>query len=376
MALTVGFFNSKNGDKRYNAIDISKFFDGLITDGIYMHLGGRLMVTPSVTLGIQVATGRAWFHHVWLLNERVPLYLDFKPADRTYARIDSVVIYINENDRIATIKVLTGSPGAQPVSPFDLIRPQEGVYYHRLADVTIARNAVSISQSAIQNYVGTSETPYITAVLEGMNIDELIAQWHAQFGEWFSWVVGILDENYVGHLALWLKDLQASYDQHVIDNNQAHQNIQNTFNSAITNMNKEWTDRYNTTVTQFTNQVQYLEGYITELLDRVKELESNWGSIESEGKVYRGLTDSNEEPILGSDGTQLRGVVNVILDADLSTTTIEEYKGSYYVESTAFGVQTLNTAGKVLKENITIGKINVDYSTAASGGTVVDIAKQ
>ena len=48
------------------------------------------------------------------------------------------------------------------------------------------KGATSISQSNITNAVGTSECPFVTGVLEGMNIDNLVAQWGAQWAEWIS----------------------------------------------------------------------------------------------------------------------------------------------------------------------------------------------
>ena len=34
MAFTCGFFNSENGDRKYNAEQMSAIFDGIIADGV------------------------------------------------------------------------------------------------------------------------------------------------------------------------------------------------------------------------------------------------------------------------------------------------------------------------------------------------------
>ena len=48
MAVTYGFFNSVlvNGmqDRRYNADQMSTYFKGLISDGVYQNVGGGLQV--------------------------------------------------------------------------------------------------------------------------------------------------------------------------------------------------------------------------------------------------------------------------------------------------------------------------------------------
>ena len=57
---------------------------------------------------------------------------------------------------------------------------------HPLAYISVPKGATSISQSNITNAVGTSECPFVTGVLEGMDIDKLVAQWGAQWAEWLS----------------------------------------------------------------------------------------------------------------------------------------------------------------------------------------------
>ena len=62
MAWKSGFFNSVNGDRLYNADDMSKIFDGLITDGVYESVDDKLAVQPNSGMTIQIATGRGWFN--------------------------------------------------------------------------------------------------------------------------------------------------------------------------------------------------------------------------------------------------------------------------------------------------------------------------
>lgn len=71
MAITSGFFNSVNGDRVYNAREISMYFDGLISDGVYESVGGKLQVTAT-GLGMQVtvAAGRAIIDCQWLTATR------------------------------------------------------------------------------------------------------------------------------------------------------------------------------------------------------------------------------------------------------------------------------------------------------------------
>ena len=44
MSVTFGFYNSKEGDRRYDAIQMSSIFDGIIQDGILQHVGTAMVV--------------------------------------------------------------------------------------------------------------------------------------------------------------------------------------------------------------------------------------------------------------------------------------------------------------------------------------------
>ena len=61
MAFTSGFFNSVNGDRTYDALQMSQIFDGLIKDGIIKNWLDGLKVSfqiPSAN-SVVIGTGRA-----------------------------------------------------------------------------------------------------------------------------------------------------------------------------------------------------------------------------------------------------------------------------------------------------------------------------
>ena len=45
--LTSGFFNSVDGDRKYNAEQMSQMFEGLIGDGIFESVGGKFKVSAN-----------------------------------------------------------------------------------------------------------------------------------------------------------------------------------------------------------------------------------------------------------------------------------------------------------------------------------------
>ena len=185
MSVTYGFYNSINGDRKYNALEMSSIFDGIIVDGVYMSIGDALNVKSSGGMSITVGIGRAWFNHTWTLNDSL-LPLTLANSDVLLNRIDAIVLEVNNSTEVRknTIKILKGTPSSKPVKPS--MAKGELVNQHPLAYISIPAGATSISQSNIENAVGTSACPYVTGVLKGMDIDKLVAQWGAQWAEWLS----------------------------------------------------------------------------------------------------------------------------------------------------------------------------------------------
>ena len=184
MAITYGFYDSFNGDRKYNATQMSSIFDGIIEDGVYMQIGNRFNVAASDGMSVSVDTGRAWFNHTWTLNDaKIILPIDKQGAP--LHRIDSVVLEVNHaiDYRRNEIKIIKGYAEANPTAP-KLTRSLE-VNQYRLADIYVRNTdeTTAISNSDITNKVGTSECPYVTAPLKTINADQLLQQWNAQWNE-------------------------------------------------------------------------------------------------------------------------------------------------------------------------------------------------
>ena len=142
MAVTYGFFNSVNGDRKYNAEQMSEYFRGIINEGVYQHLDGGLAVTAGTGLAVNVAAGRAIIQNRWIQNSAA-MSLTIAAASETYARKDAVVIRLNWSSRAISIAVKTGTPAASPVAPS--MTRNSTTYEMALAYVNVAANATSVT---------------------------------------------------------------------------------------------------------------------------------------------------------------------------------------------------------------------------------------
>lgn len=208
MSFTCGFFNSKQGDRKYNSRQISQIFDGIITDGVFAHYGTHFNISPiNGSNDILIGTGRLWFNHVWGLNDgNTTLTLD--PSDPTQNRIDAIIVHIDESDdvRNAWLQVKKGTVGGSKPT----MTQTDFVHEYPFAYVTVAAGSSSITASGIEVVVGTSECPFVTSVLESVNVDNLFDQWDAQFKEWFAEIRTVLDEDIATKLVNDVAELQAT----------------------------------------------------------------------------------------------------------------------------------------------------------------------
>lgn len=160
MTVTYGFYNSVAGDRVYDAIQVSQFFDGILVDGIYENIGNSMMVTEYLNMVVRVGVGRSWFKHSWTYNDAL-LNVTIATAHPTLNRIDVVYIRMNQTSgvRANSIGVLTGTPSSDPVPPTLATGPD--IWEYALANILVKAGVTSIAQEDITNKVGTVDTPYV-----------------------------------------------------------------------------------------------------------------------------------------------------------------------------------------------------------------------
>ena len=185
MSVTSGFFNSLNSDRRYNAEQMSAIFDGVINDGIFANIGTAFTVTVDSGFTVNVGIGRAWFDSIWVYNDAI-LPLTFDVPEMVLDRIDAIVIEIDKTEevRAGSIKVIKGTPSSIPQRP--TLTKNVYVTQYPLAYAEIKAGRINVTQSMITSMIGTSDCPYITGILQVQNIDNIVAQWKAQWEEWYA----------------------------------------------------------------------------------------------------------------------------------------------------------------------------------------------
>lgn len=189
MAITSGFFNSLNGDRRYNAEQMSEYFKGIISDGVAEAIGGALQVVSGSGMTVDVQSGRAFIDCRWLENNAVES-ITINPSHATLKRYTAVVVRLDYSNRIMSITTKDGTPATTPTKPS--MTRNEQIYEICLAYVLVEAGATSISQSKITDTRANKNLcGWVTGVIEQVDTTTLFNQWEAAYneniGEMESW---------------------------------------------------------------------------------------------------------------------------------------------------------------------------------------------
>ena len=181
MSITSGFFNSLNGDRTYNADQMSEYFKGIISDGVVENIGGALQVMSSTGMNVNVKTGRAFIDSRWFESDAIET-IAITSAHATLNRYTAIVIRLNYTNRTITLETKDGTPATTPTKP--AITRSEQIKELCLAYVYVAAAATSISQTNITDTrANTNICGWVTGVIDQVDTSTLFAQWESAYDE-------------------------------------------------------------------------------------------------------------------------------------------------------------------------------------------------
>lgn len=208
MAWTSGFFNSMNGDRLYNADQMSSIFEGLITDGVYESVGNKLAVQPNSGLTVQIATGRGWFGKRWVNNDSV-YKLTLNSSDVTLNRYVAVVIKVDSTDSVRDVVpyLKYGEFASKPVKPAmtrtETIKEYCLAYVYQKAGSTVIGAADISDTRADESLCG-----WVTGLITQLGTATLFAQYEAIFNDFMT--------KETNEFINWFNNLQLTIDDDAI----------------------------------------------------------------------------------------------------------------------------------------------------------------
>lgn len=111
MAVTYGFFDSINHDRTYNAEELSRYFEGIVGNGVLKGIGNQLSISTENTT-VKLESGRAIIDCRWY-NQDSPIVFTVNAAATT--RIDTLVLKVDYNTRKISAILSQGTSQSPPV---------------------------------------------------------------------------------------------------------------------------------------------------------------------------------------------------------------------------------------------------------------------
>lgn len=166
--ITGGFFDSVNQDRTYSAEQMNMPYKKIVTDGIFPDKNGGasedFIVRPDEGMYVSVGIGNALVGGKWAELDSLTV-LRVPSNTSAYSRIDSIILRADTslNVRAVCIVYRQGTEAASPTAP--ALESSEYVTELRLADITVAAGASTITSANITDQRGTEECPWVAGAI-------------------------------------------------------------------------------------------------------------------------------------------------------------------------------------------------------------------
>lgn len=178
-----GFFNSKNGDRKYYAEDMNKPYSKLISNGVIPVPSSAMQVIAGTGLSVVIKPGTGLFGDKWGENDADEVKT-LETAHPTLDRIDLVVVRSDKSESVRDTDafIIKGTPASSPVAPS--YNRTEYIKDYVLAEVRIPKGATSITQANITDTrADTTRCGWCTGLIDQVDTSTLFVQWQAAYAE-------------------------------------------------------------------------------------------------------------------------------------------------------------------------------------------------
>ena len=189
MAITYGFFNAikqSDGtyDRTYNADQMSTYFEGLVSDGVYESVDDAMQVLAGTGMQVQVGAGRAIIDSKWIKNTTAyPLIIN--AAHVTLNRYTAIIIRLDLSARTIVITTKDGENATTPVKP--VITNSETIKELCLAYVYVGRGVTAITQANIEDARPDNNVcGWVTSIVQQVDTSKLFLQWQTVYEEFYK----------------------------------------------------------------------------------------------------------------------------------------------------------------------------------------------
>ncbi|MDQ7095938.1 hypothetical protein REC12_20295 [Desulfosporosinus sp. PR] len=220
MAEKSSFFNSVNGDRKYQASDFAEFFNSLVTNGIFPNPSTNLQVLANNDMTVTVKAGPAWIKGYHYLNDS-DLVLTIDVADGVLNRIDRIALRMDTVGRAINAVVKKGTFASSPVAP--ALQRDADAYELGIADIYVGKGVISIVQANITDLrMNTTYCGWVNSLIQA----DTTAIFN-QYQNWLNAKIAAYDTDFTN----WTNAEKSDYDTWTADKKAAY----DTWYAAATN---------------------------------------------------------------------------------------------------------------------------------------------
>lgn len=171
------FYNSRNGDRVYNADSMSEWLLPFFTTGVF----NNCFAVTATGNGMNVTVGGGYVNIKGKTKhfEQAQIFT-LEKASGTLARIDNVILRRDDTERDFYIMIETGGFSKNPVAP-EIVRT-EAIHDLKLAEIKVEVGAIEITQDNITDCrMDADVCGWVMATVKEIDFTQVTAQFQAFF---------------------------------------------------------------------------------------------------------------------------------------------------------------------------------------------------
>ena len=177
MGQYANFYNSRNGDRVYNADSMSEWLLPFFTTGVF----NNCFAVTATGDGMNISVGGGYVNIKGKTKhfEQAQIFT-LEKASGTLARIDNVILRRDDTERDFYILIETGGFSKNPVAPE--ITRTEAIHDLKLAEIRVEVGAIKITQDNITDTrMNADVCGWVMATVKEIDFSQITAQFQAFF---------------------------------------------------------------------------------------------------------------------------------------------------------------------------------------------------
>lgn len=179
MGQYANFYNSRNGDRVYNADSMSEWLLPFFTTGVFNNC---FAITANDNMTVTVSGGYVNINGKTKHFEQAQIFT-LEKASGTLARIDNVILRRDDTERDFYIFIETGGFSRNPVAP-EIVR-SEAIHDLKLGEIYVGVGAIKITQENITDTRMNSDVcGWVMATVKEIDFSQITAQFQSYFSRY------------------------------------------------------------------------------------------------------------------------------------------------------------------------------------------------